>query len=88
MTCLTSAACWAKRRFNCEEEAIRLREHSLSTRKAVHPETFNDVVDDDRLELLRHPRATPSGFEIVKEFVEVPRGFLLFVHCSLVSSFR
>ena len=31
-------------------------------RKTVHPETFND---DDRLELMRHPRAIPSGFEIV-----------------------
>ena len=60
---------------------------SLSIRKTVHLETFNDD-DDDRLELLRHPRAIPSGFEIVKEFVEVPRDFLFLQRWSLVSSFK
>ena len=47
-----------------------------------------DDDDDVRLELLCHPLAIPSGFEIVKGFVQVPHDFLLFEHWSLVSSFR
>ena len=42
---------------------------ALSMRQTEYPETFNDNDGDDRFELLR------SGFEIVKEFVEVPRDF-------------
>ena len=76
-----------KRRFKCQEEAVRPREHVHSIRKTFHLETFDDDDDDDRLELLRHPRAIPSGFEIVKEFVEVPCEFLLIGHWSPVSSF-
>ena len=60
-----------KRRLKSLEASTRLREHALSTRKTDLRETFNDNDDHDRLELLR----IPSGFEIVGEFVEVPRDF-------------
>ena len=56
MTSLTSVACW-------KNVAIRPREHALSTRKTDPPETFNDDDDDDRLELLRRPRAMVSSFK-------------------------
>ena len=56
-----------KRRLHCQGEAVRPREPALSVRKTGHPETFKDDDDDDPLELLRHPRAIPSGFEFGKE---------------------
>ena len=71
-----------------QPSAIRLRQHALFIRKTDHQETFDDNDDDVRFEVVCHPRAILSGFEIVIDFVEVPFDFFLFEHSSLVSSLK